>query len=165
MRNRIRIFNEIHIVTDFFEDTFPVNFIHKGKKEHFLIDFWTKLRMRINMDTAKLAELKSNDDGTTQFRLLSESFPKIKIGDIQITLIDLVFVFIQNSNGITSDVPEAKIEIQMGKKILKHSLMPQQAIQIDQSSLTFLYALDGEMPGLPKQSAAYFKLKPMSGGT
>jgi hypothetical protein len=116
------------------------------------------------MDKSNLAELKQNEDGTTQFRLLSESFPKIKIGEIQITLIDLVFAFIQNSNGIMSDVPEAKIEMQIGKDIMKATIMPQKTLQFAQWSLTFLYALDGEMPGLPKQSAAYFKLKSISAG-
>jgi hypothetical protein len=111
------------------------------------------------MDKLKLAELKKTADGTYQFRLLSQSLPQIKLEEVSLTLKDMVFAFIADSNGIMNDVPEARVSIQVGDQTVNQDLTPQQSITIKGWNITFLYALDGEISGLPMQSTAHFRLK------
>jgi hypothetical protein len=106
-----------------------------------------------------ICELRKFADETYEFRLLTISCNQIEIAGVKIMVHDLVFAFIQNDAGISSDCPFVKIEMHVGPESIKAELSPTQSIKLRGWNLTFRYALDGEYPGLPTQSAAYFRLQ------
>jgi len=104
------------------------------------------------------AQVERKDDGTVTFRLLAESQRSVTVDDWTVILLDVATGMVERE-GIVTDAPVARIEVTRLGRTAPLELWPGDPQEALGLVVRFRYTVDGEIPGLPRQSGGYFAVR------
>lgn len=113
--------------------------------------------------TPRIAELERQPDGWIVFRLLATSLPTLKVDGWDLRLVSAVTAFVSGAHG-PEERPEVCLEVRRGGRSVPLSLAPDRPGVALDLEVRLRYVLDGEEPGLPRQSSVYLAVRPAPAG-